>query len=469
MRTISYDDLEKRFQTVAGLGNLDATDKFFFKNSLNTRLRQAWDFDDWPELTELITLAVAENYTELEINPSLADSYSEPFHKPDHWWDASDKSSFSVDGQNRVTELRDKVGEVNLVNENTDRLPVTATDMGLPSIRFDGFDDVLRNDELGPMVGGEIYVFSVFSLHDLGMGSLFLQPAQTLTGITPEQKQAFEDNTSDFIVAHVPWVNNDIAYQFGAGVHITNKPLDLDLNKTLMFQISNSVRDDIHFSTLNSSPLFSEQGASTIGGIPNTRPKNFQLGGRQHEGTDGPFYDEFFLGMHFKEMQIFNRYLSPTDQRIIEANLANKWGITERSLVSSKSTKRLTQQILNVYDLNPITDDQAKPIPFRLLDSRCVLEETYNQESVWVLAKKRFVDVTENDRIPSIFQNFLLSAILADFYRGDGQQQQSQIEEARANEHLIMEVDHTERQSRQGRIDIQPYPTKLNTTINKFI
>lgn len=470
MRTIKFNELERRFQAVAGLASLDATDKFFFRNSLNTRLKQAWDFNDWPELTELIELSVAENYTELEINPSLADSLTNPFHTPDHWWDASDRLSYTVDSQNRVTELRDKVGSIHLGNDDPDHLPVISSDGGKPSIRFDGFDDVLRINGDGPMRGEEIYVFAVFSLHDLGFGSLFLQPSGASSGITEEDLALFDENSQDFIVAHVPWIGEDnIAYQFGSGNLITNSPLDLDLNKTLIFQISNSVRDNIHFSALNSQVLYSDPGASAIGAIPNTYIRNFQLGGREHQYGEQPHYDDFFLGMHFKEMQIFNRYLSPTDQRIIEANLAQKWGVTERSLVSSKATKRLTEQILNVYDLNPLREDRSRPIPFRLLDSRCIVDETYNYDTIWVLSKKRCATVDENDDIPEIFEKFLISAILADFYRGDGQQQNAQVEEARANEHLLMEVDHIDRQSRQSRIDINPYPTVINKPINKFI
>jgi len=61
MDVITYDDLEKSFQAQAGLITLDATDKFFFVNSLNLRLRDAWSRAKWPELIQVGELALADN------------------------------------------------------------------------------------------------------------------------------------------------------------------------------------------------------------------------------------------------------------------------------------------------------------------------------------------------------------------------------------------------------------------------
>lgn len=58
MQTITYELLEKKFQSLAGLATLDATDKFFFLHNLNSRLRDAWDRIDWPDLIELKELPV---------------------------------------------------------------------------------------------------------------------------------------------------------------------------------------------------------------------------------------------------------------------------------------------------------------------------------------------------------------------------------------------------------------------------
>ena len=53
MEQISYETLQKRFQSMAGLATLDQTDKFFFQNTLNTRLRDAWYRAEWPELIDV--------------------------------------------------------------------------------------------------------------------------------------------------------------------------------------------------------------------------------------------------------------------------------------------------------------------------------------------------------------------------------------------------------------------------------
>lgn len=61
MQTITYESLERRFQSVAGLATLDLTDKFFFQQTLNSRLREAWERVDWPELLEIKSVNLVSN------------------------------------------------------------------------------------------------------------------------------------------------------------------------------------------------------------------------------------------------------------------------------------------------------------------------------------------------------------------------------------------------------------------------
>ena len=53
MNTITFEDLEKSFQSLAGLSSLDGLDKFFIVNNMNRRLREAWNRAKWPDLTKV--------------------------------------------------------------------------------------------------------------------------------------------------------------------------------------------------------------------------------------------------------------------------------------------------------------------------------------------------------------------------------------------------------------------------------
>jgi len=82
MQTISFTDLEKRFQSIAGLATLDATDKFFFYNTLNSRIKDAWDRLDWPELIELRQLVLDEDWEgkSADVNFDILDAWDKhPF------------------------------------------------------------------------------------------------------------------------------------------------------------------------------------------------------------------------------------------------------------------------------------------------------------------------------------------------------------------------------------------------------
>jgi hypothetical protein len=451
MRTISYSQLEKRIQTAAGLTSLDTTDRFFIQNSVNHRLREAWDFAPWPELTELRQEKVGEVATDVDIGPDLADQFCSSQHTPDHWYDASDSSTITQDN-GKVSGLADKVGAYDLSVTTEEFKPtVLEGDCGLngnTALRFDGFDDRLLYLDDGPLRGDNIYIFTSFELHDLRYGSLYLQPSKG-------------DYDDEFIVAHAPWRAGELAYQFGMGGQYIGVSQNAIFAKDTPYvmQISSSLRDDYTHARLNSSEIARVEGTR---GFTGNDIVNFQLGGRQHSNSALDPYDDFFLGMKFGEMMIFTRYLSLEDQQIIEAYLSRKWGIKEKQVIGSKGTNELRHEVLNVFDKNPLNERTSREVNFTLLNSRLLLNDDYKGDSVWMLAKKEFTSVSSKSSVPAIFESFLVSAVLADFYRGDGRQDFAQVEENRANESLLRELDKVERLSQQNKIPIRTYQPILN-------
>ena len=453
MRTISYSQLEKRIQTAAGLASLDTTDRFFIQNSVNHRLREAWDFAEWPELTELRQEKVGEVSTDVDIGPDLADQFCSSQHTPDHWYDASDSSTITQDN-GRVSGLADKVGAYDLSVSTEEYKPtVLEGDCGLngnTALRFDGFDDRLLYLDDGPLRGDNIYIFTSFELHDLRYGSLYLQPSRG-------------DYEDEFLVAHAPWRAGELAYQFGMGgeyIGVSQKAI-FEKDTPYVMQISSSLRDDYTHARLNSSEIARVEGTR---GFTGNDIVNFQIGGRQHSDPSLNPYDDFFLGMKFGEMMIFTRYLSLKDQQIIEAYLSRKWGIKEKQVIGSKGTNELRHEVLNVFDKNPLSDVTSREVNFSLLNSRLLLNDSYTGESVWMLVKKEFTPITSKGSVPAIFESYLVSAVLADLYRGDGRQDYAQLEEGRANESLLRELDKIERQSKQNNIPVRSYHPNLIQT-----
>ena len=112
------------------------------------------------------------------------------------------------------------------------------------------------------------------------------------------------------------------------------------------------------------------------------------------------------------------------------------------------------EDVLNAYDRNPYTDKYASEIDFNLIDGRVHLDPSYTDANVWLLKRKPFVEVSSSDSVPAIFQSYLVSGVLADFYRSDGQQNKAQYEEAVAEEALLKQLDRIERQSQQDGVSI---------------
>ena len=113
--------------------------------------------------------------------------------------------------------------------------------------------------------------------------------------------------------------------------------------------------------------------------------------------------------------------------------------------------------VLNLYDRNPFEDTSAREINYRLIDSLLEIDPSYKNSHVWLLTRKPFKEINSSGFVPAMFETFLVSATLADFYRADGQQNKAQYEEAQAEEALTKQLDRIERQNQQARISVITY------------
>jgi hypothetical protein len=62
--TVTYNNLEERFKSIAGLGSLETTDAGFLRQSVNRRIRNAYERYPWPQFTivgESIPLVTADS------------------------------------------------------------------------------------------------------------------------------------------------------------------------------------------------------------------------------------------------------------------------------------------------------------------------------------------------------------------------------------------------------------------------
>jgi hypothetical protein len=62
--TVTYNNLEERFKSIAGLGSLETIDAQFLRQSVNRRMRNAFERYPWPQFTvvgESVTLITSDN------------------------------------------------------------------------------------------------------------------------------------------------------------------------------------------------------------------------------------------------------------------------------------------------------------------------------------------------------------------------------------------------------------------------
>ena len=175
-------------------------------------------------------------------------------------------------------------------------------------------------------------------------------------------------------------------------------------------------------------------------------------------------------------------------------------------------SSKVSTDVLDVFDKHPYEDHTAKKLQYNLIDGRIILHANFGRDQIFALVKKPFgvqtqetferqgdglvfnvvnvrtqqivengeglsnaqsvalvdqlnadptkfyyADFGEEDSVPAIFENYLISAILSDFLRGDGQHESAYREEARAEEFLLRQIDRVERLQQQNRPTVTQY------------
>jgi len=136
-----------------------------------------------------------------------------------------------------------------------------------------------------------------------------------------------------------------------------------------------------------------------------------------------------------------------------------------RDTANVLSTGQVDFDVLEVWDKHPYGDQTAQKILYQIIESDVLMRPTFTGSEIVVLAKKKFTDYEEGSLVPSFLENYLLSAILADFFKGDGQADRAIREENQAEEYMARAFDRVERLQQQNRPTIGQYSTTNPTLI----
>ena len=123
--------------------------------------------------------------------------------------------------------------------------------------------------------------------------------------------------------------------------------------------------------------------------------------------------------------------------------------------------------VFSVWNKVPWEDRTAVQIKFSLMGGYLVLPPNTSETTVYVVGSKVPSDDyggSETD-IPQFLERHLLAACIADYYVADGMNDKAQLENARAEEYLLQEIDRFERLQSQNRIVINSYPAMWPTLL----
>lgn len=155
--------------------------------------------------------------------------------------------------------------------------------------------------------------------------------------------------------------------------------------------------------------------------------------------------------------------------------------IEEHDLTSdddgSQVTGTLDFDVLEVYDRHPNKDRDALILKYNLINAKVAVRPHMSVSKIYILRKINFgvfdpadntyKDYTEGSDVPAIFENYLITAIFADFLRGDGQGQLAMLEDNRAENFLLNQIDRVERLQQQNRPVINSYPRHSTQSITQ--
>ena len=125
--------------------------------------------------------------------------------------------------------------------------------------------------------------------------------------------------------------------------------------------------------------------------------------------------------------------------------------------------------VYSVWTKVPWENETARRIDFNLIGGYLVLPAETSETTVYVVGSQVPADDYGDGTttLPQFLERHLLAACIADFYRSDSQNDKALVEEQRAEQYLLDELDRFERLQTQNKIVIgqyqAPWPTLLVT------
>jgi len=178
--------------------------------------------------------------------------------------------------------------------------------------------------------------------------------------------------------------------------------------------------------------------------------------------------DEFFFknSLNSRLRDAWHRFKWPSLTILEEKTFGNDSNINPPS-GSTYRVGSIDEDIYEVFDKHPYVDRTARRLDYILIGDEIVLDSNERvQSSIFVLKKKKFTDYEPDATdIPRFFENYITSAVLSDFYRGDGQADLANVEDNRAEEFLTREIDRVERLQLQNKPVVMSYNPLSQTRI----
>lgn len=181
--------------------------------------------------------------------------------------------------------------------------------------------------------------------------------------------------------------------------------------------------------------------------------------------------DEFFFkeSINSRAQGAWTRCEWPELLKIVERSVAATTNPTANKGVRIDNDLSIID-IQQVWSKNPYTETTAVSLSFKLVDGYLILPVNSLVNSVFVigtaLRPTYGADSPDDQNIPEFLSNYLTAGVLSDFLRGDGQTEKAAIEENRAEEYLLLEIDRVERQQGQNNfMQFTTYGTTIQTPI----
>ena len=234
------------------------------------------------------------------------------------WLDGSDASTLTLDGSNRVSQWRDKSGNVRHAANSTlaeQPVAVAAALNGLRVVRFTTAS-LLRSQDVLRGITNAAEVFVVASATASQTGDTFLFGADS----------QYVNHPNERFSAHLPWVNGNVSWDFGTCCSVPGARIGLNYAAAGValaaaqwsFGTMTGSSPERHIRR-NGTTLASDVGTDTL----NFSDRALRLGNS--------------WGGDIAEFLVFPRALTAPERAAVENGLIAKWGLGTLALTAGNS------------------------------------------------------------------------------------------------------------------------------------